>query len=156
MCAFQPGASPPKDEVLIGEKSFTQAISEQLGEVLFIYGDTSVDGFAYEHASDGELLRKLVWFPLLDDEWTAGWVCVQGSPEDWEAALFQEKSLEQYLENERQRLEDLGQEEDITELEVEVRQVWEEKRIPTGKTFPSCDGTVALLVEASYGIKRVI
>ncbi|OLP17395.1 hypothetical protein BST81_16500 [Leptolyngbya sp. 'hensonii'] len=154
MCDFRKDAPPPDDEVLEGQKNLTQEKSRRLGEILFVYGDTSVDGFVYEHACDGTLLRKLVWFPLLDDDWTAGWLCADGEPEPWETALFREDSLARFLENERQRLEDEGMEDAFPEREAEIREIWSAKQIMAGKTFPSCDGTVALLVEQSYGIQR--
>ncbi len=154
LCAFQPDDELPDDEVLFGEESLTEAKSGQLGEIFFVYGDTSVDWFVYEHASDGRLLRKLVWFTLPDDEWNSGWVCVEGEPEDWEATLFRPDSLERYLENERQRLEDEGRGDEVAAMEAEIRQLWDLKQIAAGKTLPFCDGTVALLIEKSYGISR--
>ena len=154
MCGFRADDSPPEDEVLCGEESLTEAKSKQLGEVIFVYGDTSIDGFAYEHSRNGQLLRKLVWFALLDDDWTSGWVCVTGETEDWEATLFNANNLAQCLEYARQKLEDEGREEEFTELEAEIQQTWQLKQIVAGKTYPYCDGTVALLVERSYGIKR--
>lgn len=156
MCAFRKDDSPPDDEVLEGRESLTQEKSKDLGEVLFVYGDTSMDGFAYEHARDGELLRKLVWFPMLDDDWTAGWLCAEGESEAREARLFSPDNLARFIEDERQRLEDEGAEDSFPAREAEIRAIWDSGRIVAGKTFPACDGTVALLVEQSHGILRHI
>jgi hypothetical protein len=156
MCGYSPDDSPPDDAVLLGEESLTTTKSEQLGEVIFVYGDTSCDGFVYEHAFDGKLLRKLVWFPMLDDDWTAGWLCVEGDSESWEEALFSPHQLAICLENERYKLEEQGRADDATEMEAEIKQFWADKQMAAQKTYPSCDGTVALLVEKSYGINRMI
>jgi hypothetical protein len=85
---YSPGASPPSDDVLWGRASLTEEKSQQLGEVIYLFADTSTGGFVYEHAQDGKLVRKLVWFPLLDDDWTPGWLCAVGVREGWETALF--------------------------------------------------------------------
>jgi hypothetical protein len=158
MCGFCRDDEIPDDEVLFGEESLTAAKSQQLGEIIFVYGDTSQDWFVYEHARDGELLRKLIWCSLIDDEWNSGWVCVQGEAEDWEVALFEPSfnphKLEQCLARARARLEDEERESEMPELEAEIRQAWKLKLITAGKTYPECDGTVAMLVEKSYGINR--
>lgn len=52
---------------------------------IFVYGDISKDWFVYEHARDGDLLRKLIWCSLIYDEWNSVWVCVQGESEDLES-----------------------------------------------------------------------
>lgn len=155
LCEYRKDDMPPGDDALEGRTSLTEARSQQLGEILFVYGDTSADWFVYEHARDGVLLRKLVWFSLLDD-WTAGWVCAEGEPEPWEAALFSPDKLAGFIENERQRYDDEGNADDFPEREAEIRKVWEAGQIIAGNTYPACDGTVALLVEQSYGIKRAI
>jgi len=154
LCAFQPDDELPDEAVLFGEESLTKAKSRQLGEIFFVYGDTSVDWFVYEHARDGQLLRKLVWFTLPDDEWNSGWVWVEGEPEDWETELFRPDSLVRYLENEGQRLRDANQEDEVATMEAETRQLWELQKIIQDKKLPFCDGTVPLLVEKSYGINR--
>jgi hypothetical protein len=154
LCGYEPDDELPDDEVLFGEASLTEAKSGQLGEIFFVYGDTSVDWFVYEHASDGKLLRKLVWFTLPDDEWNSGWVCVEGDPEDWETALFRTDGLTRYLENERQRLNEEGHEDEVAAMEAQTQQLWDLKQVTVGKTLPFCDGTVAILVEKSYGINR--
>jgi hypothetical protein len=83
---FRQGASPPDDEVLNGEASIADQQSSRLEEeVIFLFADKSSDAFVYEHARDGQLLRKLVWFPMLDDDWTAGWTHASGESEPWEA-----------------------------------------------------------------------
>lgn len=158
MCGFRKDDSPPDDEVLQGPESLTQGKSQELGEIFFVYGDMSINGFVYEHARDGELLRKLVWFPMLDDDWTEGWLCAEGEPEAWEADLFNPSfnpsKMAEFIKDERQRFEDEGMEDDFPRREAEIREIWESGRIVAGQTFPSCDGTVALLVEQSYGISR--
>ncbi len=60
ICAYRPDDEVPEDEIIYGEKSLTKVKSEQLGEIIFVFGDTSVDWFVYEHACDGKILRKLV------------------------------------------------------------------------------------------------
>lgn len=155
ICAYRPSDSPPKDDVLFGEESLTRTKSEQLGEVIFVYRDISQDWFVYEHAQDGKLLRKLVWASLLDDDWNAGWVCVDGEPEAWESALFTQSKLSQTMELELQRLEDEGRSDEASDLKAEITEVWKLGEIPAGKTYPSCDGTVTVLVEKGFGIKRV-
>ncbi|BAQ66433.1 hypothetical protein [Geminocystis sp. NIES-3709] len=146
-CSYQKDANPPEDDVLIGNISLTQVQSKQLGEVIFIYGDTSIDGFVYEHARDGVLLRKLVWFPMLDDEWTAGWLCAVGEPESWEKVLFSSDRLERYIQNERTRYEDENRIDEFDLYEANIRADWASGRIIAGKTYPECDGTVTALVE---------
>lgn len=147
-------AGPPDDEALNGEVSLASPPSETLGEVVFVYGDTSIDGFVYEHAQDGKLLRKLVWFPMLDDDWTAGWICAQGAPEDWETALFRADALERLIERERENYAESGRNGEFPAHEIELRTAWAEGRIEAGRTYPECDGTAALLVERIYGIER--
>ena len=154
LCAFEPDDELPDDQILFGEESLTEAKSNQLGEIFFVYGDTSVDWFVYEHARDGRLLRKLVWFTLPDDKWNSGWVWVEGEPEDWEAELFRPDSLARYLENEGQRLRDEGRAGEVAAMEAETIQLWELQKIIQGKRLPFCDGTVPFLVEKSYGINR--
>ena len=81
LCAYQPDDELPDEDVLLGETSLTQAKSEALGEVFFVYGDTCVDWFIYEHAQDGELLRKLVWATLPEGDWDdCGWALAEGAP----------------------------------------------------------------------------
>ena len=135
----------------------TELKSPELREIIFVYGDTSVDGFVYEHRLDGALVRKLVWFPLLnDDYWEAGWLCAEGESEDWEKALFSSESLERFMGYERERYIDEGKETDFPARETEIREVWNAGKIIAGSPFPMCDGTVSLLVEQSYGIKWTI
>lgn len=154
LCRFDTDAGPPDDAVLEGQESLTETPSQTLGEVLFVYGDTSVDGFVYEHARNGELVRKLVWFPMLDDDWTAGWMCAAGRPEEWEATLFRPDALTSFLDLERQRYSDDGRDDEFPDYEAEIRAAWNTGQIVAGKTYPACDGTVALLVERNFGIVR--
>ncbi|MBO1054547.1 MAG: hypothetical protein HEQ25_21925 [Dolichospermum sp. DET73] len=49
LCDFCKDDYPPEDDVLWGQESITEAKSPQLREIIFVYGDTSVDGFVYEH-----------------------------------------------------------------------------------------------------------
>ena len=99
---YRPGDGPPDDDDLWGRSSLTVALSERLGELVYLFADTSVEGFVYEHSRDGVLLRKLVWFPALDDDWTPGWLCAHGEPEPWEAFLFRPGNLESVLGEERE------------------------------------------------------
>ncbi|MBX7172630.1 MAG: hypothetical protein K1X72_16800 [Pyrinomonadaceae bacterium] len=152
-CRFTKDDEPPEDEVLFGEESLTQAKSEILGEVVFVFGDTSVDGFVYEHSKGGEIVRKLVWFPMLDDDWNSGWICVEGEPEIWEESLFRKDKLEQFLAIERDRFTE-EMEAEYQEYAERVREDWAIKNIEKGHTYPECDGTAILLVERYYGVER--
>jgi hypothetical protein len=155
ICDLHADDSPPADDVLWGKKSLLLPRYEQLTEIFFVYGDVSGEGsFVYEHAQKGELVRKLVWFPMLDDNWTAGWLCASGQPEPWEAPLFSARALTIVLEFERSRCDDEGRSAEFRKIESEIRRLWAAKTILAGKTYPSCDGTVAKLVERSYGINR--
>ncbi len=153
MCDFRKDASPPVDDVLWGNAALAVQPSQLAGEVLFLFGDVPTGGFVYEHARDGIMLRKLVWYPMLDDDWTPGWLCAQGEPEGWEAALFRDDQLEFVLEAERERLAAAGPGA-FAEAEPEIRRIWGARQILAGKTFPPADGTVAQRVERSYGIQR--
>jgi hypothetical protein len=149
---YTKGASPPRDEVLWGKASLTLEKSKALGEVIFLFADTSPDSFVYEHALGGELLRKLVWFPMLDDSWTPGWLSVEGTPEEWESALFRPERLPALLESERDRLVEKGELARFPEREAELRLLWSERSIRAGATLPDCDGSVARLVEREFGL----
>ncbi len=150
-CGFEKDAEPPDDEVLAGEESLARDYSAQLGEVVFVYGDTSVDGFVYEHARDGEILRKLVWFPAPPDG-TPRWMCADGEPEAWEKKLYDPARLEWFLNLERERYGDEGRADDFGAYERQVKSEWGSGRILEGRLYPDCDGTVAQLVERHYGI----
>jgi hypothetical protein len=154
MCNFNKDDYPPDDDVLWGQANMIVDQLLILGEVLFLYGDTSCDGFVYEHALNGKMLRKLVWFPMLDDDWTAGCLYVIGDSEEWESQLFREIQLTQYLEGEKGRLEDFGQADQFGAIAQAIKEAWQKKQIMAGKTFPPCDGTVPLLVEGYYKIHR--
>lgn len=156
LCDFDRDDCPPEDEVLCGRESITEAKSLGLREIIFVYGDTSVDGFVYEHRLNGVLVRKLVWFPLLNDDWDSGWLCAEGEPEDWEKTLFSSESLERFIGYERERYADEGKATDFPVRETEIREVWNAGKIIAGNPFPMADGTVPLVVEESYGIKWVI
>ncbi len=93
VCGHSRSAGPPADDVLEGRRDLTSLSSAELREVIYLYGDSSAGAFVYEHAVGGTLVRKLVWFPMLDDDWTPGWICVQGQPERWEAALWPDVTL---------------------------------------------------------------
>lgn len=151
---YHPDDGPPDDEVLWGQDSLTSAPSERLGEVVYLYADTSVDGFVYEHARAGSLIRKLVWFPMLGDEGTPGWLCAHGEPEPWEATLFHPERLTQVLAEERGWFEDRGESQGFGAREAEIRRIWAGQRIEAGTTVPRADGTVALLVERHLGLTR--
>ncbi|BAZ85266.1 hypothetical protein [Dolichospermum compactum] len=114
LCDFCKDDYPPEDEVLWGQESITEFKSPELREIIFVYGDTSVDGFVYEHRLNGVLVRKLVWFPLLnDDYWESGWLCVEGESEDWEKALFTSESRERFMGYARERYANEGKETDF-------------------------------------------
>ncbi len=154
--SYHPGDGPPDDEVLWGKASLAEKRSETLGEIIFLYADTSGDDFfVYEHARDGVMLRKLVWFPMLDDDWTPGWLYVQGEPEQWEAEVFfRPNRLSEVIENERINYEERGEDDRFPEREAAIRCLWEKRSIAAGDTIPSCDGTVALVVEKHFGLRR--
>lgn len=153
-CGLRTGVGPPNDDVLCGDKSLAASWAEKFDEVIFLYGDTSTDGFVYEHARDGELVRKLVWFPMLDEDWTPGWICVEGEPEPWEADLFGDKKLESFLEFERERYDDEGRAEEFEGYASQVREDWKSGRIKANRTYPACDATVTRLVERYYGTEQ--
>jgi hypothetical protein len=153
ICGFRNGASPPSDDFLWGTKSLIEADSKKYGEMIFLFADTRPDSFVYEHARDGVLLRKLVWFPMLDDNWTPGWLCAQGQPEDWETAiLFTPKVLARTIAEEQERYSAEGKDDEFPAREAEIRDAWERHAIAAGGTIPYCDGTVALAVEKHFGI----
>ena len=152
-CGFDRDAEPPDDDVLAGDASATDIYAAQFGEVIFVYGDNSIDGFVYEHVRDGTMVRKLVWFPMLDDRGTYGWVCVTGEPESWESALFRPDTLERLLYNERSRHQDEGRSDDFASFEEQVRADWAAQRIVAGHTYPECDATATALVERYYGVE---
>lgn len=155
LCGFRDGAYPPDDEVLWGRQSLAGRVSQKFGEVIYLYGDVKSDAFVYEHARDGAILRKLVWFPMLDENWTPGWLCAQGEPEPWEAGLFfGPNSLERNLEQVRSIFDQGSGDEILASKEAEIRQIWETGRIAAMKEFPKCDGTVAFHVEKVFGLKR--
>jgi len=154
VAAFRPGDSPPRDNVLWGEVSLTKEMSATLGEIIFLYADSSTNGFGYEHSRDGVLLRKLVWFPMMDDDWTEGWLCAEGTPEPWESALFRPGRLEGVIEEARGSFEERGDGASFPEREAAIRKSWDEQRIVAMTTYPSCDATVALLVERHFGLVR--
>ncbi len=141
------GASPPADAMLEGRSSYTEALSRKLGDVVFLFADSSTAAFVYEHAKDGALIRKLVWFPMLGDDWSLGWICAEGEPEAWESALFTPDGLERSLRR-------APGEEDAGAGEAEIRAAWEAHRITAGKAYPGCDATVARVVERSLGVVR--
>lgn len=143
----------PDDEILNGEGSIADQQSSRLGEeVIFLFADRSSDAFVYEHARDGQLIRKLVWFPMLDDDWTAGWTHASGESEPWEATLFEPNRLSDVLDTERSAFEERGALDEFTAQELKIRRMWIEKRIETGNTFPRADATVATLVEEHFGL----
>lgn len=146
--------SPPADDVLWGRASLTEQLSAQLGEVVFLFADTSPDSFVYEHSRGGALLRKLVWFPLLDDDWTPGWLCAHGEPEEWEAPLFRPQQLSQALDEEEAIYAERGEEDRFAERAAEIRRVFEARTIAAGTTIPRADASVARLVERHFGLQR--
>jgi hypothetical protein len=155
VCDLRKSDGPPSDDVLEGRASLTQEKSQVLGEIIYLHGDSSCDAFVYEHSRDGVALRKLVWFPMLDDDWTAGWICVQGEPEVWEGEMFfRPDRLSQVLDNERMNYEDRGDEDQFPEREAHIRQLWESRAIAAGDTLPECDATGTLAVERHFGIER--
>lgn len=155
LCAYRPDDELPDEDVLRGETSLTQAKSAALGEVFFVYGDTSINWFVYEHAQNGQLLRKLVWATLPEGDWDdCGWALVEGTPEAWEAALFRADGLARHLENESLRLEDEGRGDEVAAMQADAEKRWAAKQIMAGQTLPMGDGTIAMLAEKSYGIDR--
>jgi hypothetical protein len=154
VCGYYPGAAPPDDDVLWGRASLTQARSTELGEVIFLYADTSPDSFVYEHALGGVMRRKLVWFPLLD-AWTAGWLCADGDPEAWEAAaFFRPERLSHVIEDARAHYANRGEAERFPAREAEIRRVWLAREMAPRSTIPRCDGGMALLVERHCNLRR--
>lgn len=159
VCSFRNGASPPADDILWGERSLAEKESKIFGEVIFIFANMP-DSLVYEHACDGVLLRKLVWFPLLDpgmadvsDDWTPGWLCAKGEPEAWEAPLFfKPERLPAVIDEERESYADRSIDERFPEREEQIKKMWAERAITAMDTLPYCDGTVAFAIEKHFGI----
>jgi hypothetical protein len=150
---YNPDATPPSDDVLWGRASLTLEKSKDLGEIFFLFSDWRPDSLVYEHAKDGVMLRKLVWFQLFDND-EAGWLCADGSPEPWETGLFLPHKLERTIEDERERYSSNGEDERFPTREAEIRKVWETHEIVPKSRVPSCDGSVALLVEQHFRLNR--
>lgn len=162
LAEYSPDDYPPDDEYMSGEESLVLAKSEIYGELIYLYGDFSYDLFAYEHVRDGEMLRKLVWcsgldpeLAEIDDESTPGWLCVEGEPESWEAAiLFSPADLERQIEREKDMYAYQERSDNFPAREARLRQAWETRTISPQTTFPFCDGTVAIAVEEFLGLKH--
>jgi len=154
LCGYRPDASPPDDDVLLGNASLVQRKSETLGEIIYLFSDRSPASLVYEHAREGKLLRKLVWFPMLDDDWTPGWLCAQGEQESWEDALFRPDALQRAIENERDAYRDRGEASLFPRREAELRAYFEKRVIIAPGTWPECSGDAALLVERHFGLSR--
>ena len=108
-----------------------------------------------EHTRDGAVLRKLAYFPLLDDECTPGWVCVQEEPEPWETEVFfNDRLLRWTLDKERATFEFENRLEGFPAREAEIRQYWQNRRIATGEKIPPCDGMMAMRLEEALGLKH--
>jgi len=158
-CNYRDGASPPADEILSGEASLAGPRSAKFGEVIYIFANMP-DSLVYEHALDGKMLRKLVWFPLLgpdtadvDDDWTPGWLCAEGEPEPWEASIFfRPERLAEAIEWERENYADRGKSDRFSEREAAIRKMWDDRIIAASDILPSCDGTVAFAIEKHFGI----
>jgi len=159
VCNYCDGASPPDDRVLSGEASLAGPRSQTFGEVIYIFANMP-DSLVYEHALDGKMLRKLVWFPLLgpdtadvDDDWTPGWLCTEGEPEPWEASIFfRPEKLPEAIEGEKMRFADRGREDGFAGREMTIRKMWDDHTIAANETLPYCDGTVAFAIEKHFGI----
>ncbi|MCE1246821.1 MAG: hypothetical protein LWY06_09265 [Firmicutes bacterium] len=153
VCGYKPGAYAPDDSILLGEESLTEEKSKQFGDIIYLYASFP-DSFVYEHSRDGELLRKLVWYPMLDDEWNPGWLCVRGEREEWEDQFFREANLNLALEHERDKFEELDIMDSFPEREEEIRRLWAEKRIKEQDVIPTGDAGFAFTVEKFFGLKR--
>jgi hypothetical protein len=153
VCEYKQGASVPDDPVLWGKKSLTEEKSKQSGEIIYLYASFP-DSFVYEHAIDGRLLRKLVWFPMLDDDWTPGWLCVQGDREEWEDQFFRQANLDLALEHEGYKFEEFDKMDNFPEREEEIRKLWEEKKIKEQDVIPPGDAGFAFVVEKFFGLKK--
>lgn len=154
LCGYRPDASPPDDDVLWGNTSLVLRKSESLGEIIYLFSDRSPDSLVYEHARDGKMLRKLVWFPMLDDDWTPGWLCAQGEREEWEDALFRPETLQRAIKSERDAYRDRGEAALFPQREAELRACFERREIAAPGQWPACTGDVALLVERHFGLSR--
>ncbi len=161
-CRFSKSSYAPDDEVLWGRMSILERDSKQLGEMIYLYMDRSQDSFVYEHSRDGVLLRKLVWFALLDptvapveEDWTPGWLCAQGEPEEWEAGtFFRPQTLDTVIQRERENYADRGEEGKFPGREAEIRRVWESGIITPLSTLPLGDAFAAFNVEKHFGLPR--
>lgn len=114
-------------------------LSARFGEAIYLYCNSREDELLYDHSRAGKLLRKLMW---VFDGATWAWTCVAGEPEPWEDVLFAERNLAAAL--------------DVVEPEDQsaVRAVYEERRIVAKARWPSCDASMAGVVERHFGIVR--
>lgn len=119
--------------------SAAAALSAVHGEAIYLWADSSGDELVYDHAKDGVLLRKLLW---TYDGCESSWECAAGEPEPWEEVLFASRNLEQ-------RLASVEPEEHEA-----VRAVYGARRIEAGARYPSCDASVAEVIERHFGLTR--
>lgn len=115
------------------------ALSARYGEAIFLYADSSADEMIYDHARGGAPLRKLHW---TSDGCACAWSCVAGTPEPWEEALFADRLLQAQLDCVDEDEQD------------EVRAAYASRQIQPEARWPSCDATVADLIERHFGITR--
>ena len=75
-----------------GTEYGARVASQPNGEALFIFVSERGNGFQFEHARNGEIVRAL---SHADSEWGRN----RGSPEPWERVFFREELLERLLED---------------------------------------------------------
>ncbi|MEE3717600.1 hypothetical protein V2H45_12620 [Tumidithrix elongata RA019] len=131
---------------------FTQEISEQFGEAIFIGVDTRNDQLDYEHSKAGIILRKLCW---CTDGCQSTWGWVEGEKEAWEdAAIFSEENFARAREMVKygEHLELLPEEEFLAK-EKELRSIWDNRQYILGDTWPLGDASFNGAIEEYFGLK---
>lgn len=117
----------------------SEALSRRFGEAIYVFVDSHADELIYDHGRGGELVRKLLW---TSDGLLCSWECVAGTPEPWEDALFAAHNLTNALSAAEPEEHD------------EIRAIYADRRISSGARWPTCDATVAELIERHFGITR--
>lgn len=128
---------------------FTTALSAQFGEAIFVAVDERDNQMEYEHAVDGQRLRKLSW---LSDGSASHWECVEGEREDWEeAVLFSPRNLTRTLEYLSYSEDDPAT---LRALEAELHALWQRREYLPGGQWPQGEGTMADAALQQMGLVR--
>jgi hypothetical protein len=119
VCVKYEPDSPPFP---VAQKYVGLAYARAIGETIYIGVQANVGFFHYEHCQEGALLRRLAY------NYDAGWILVEGSPQDWEPQiLFAEDKLHDALACFDADMHDL------------IRKIWARKQVQQGDQFPGVD-----------------